>query len=426
MQHHNVWALTGLVAALGLPLPLAAQAVAEVPQASSQPVVVGLSSSSATREASLSLFLSDGTTRVIALREGRVLIDGDRVASYSPGGDVDLAFRKLVAWTAELSPDAAVAAMKDWRVEGAFDAEGQAALEALWGEFAGLSAAESVPVPPQPPEVGELAEAEVALADARAELRRARDEIRESIRNNVRVQVRPDPRIHIDVVPSRSHAVSPLAGVATGAAGLGGAFLALIAIAFGVSSFAGRQIDVMADTVSTSLGRSFFVGLFAQPLILPAFVATIVGLAMTVVGILVIPFAAVAFVAALTAAVLGGYLAVARVAGSAWVKRVRGGDQGAIGLVRSTAWGLAIILGIWLPAVLLGWIPLVGDALTLVAAIVTWAMMTTGLGAAILTRGGVRTTFGRKFRAPELPAATLYEQADSEISTGEWLSGRVK
>ena len=48
------------------------------------------------------------------------------------------------------------------------------------------------------------------------------------------------------------------------------------------------MIDVMADTVSTSFGRSFFVGLFAQPLILPAFGAILVGLALILSGVLLI------------------------------------------------------------------------------------------------------------------------------------------
>jgi VIT1/CCC1 family predicted Fe2+/Mn2+ transporter len=143
--------------------------------------------------------------------------------------------------------------------------------------------------------------------------------------------------------------------------------------------------------------------------------------------VLVIPFAIVAFAAVLAASIIGGYLSVARVAGSAWMKRRRGDHgQNATGLLRSTAWGLAIVLAVWIPAVLLSPVPAAGDALVWLAVAVTWALATTGFGAAILTRGGVRTTFGRRFQPPELPAATLYEEPEPEISTGEWLSGRTK
>jgi hypothetical protein len=189
-----------------------------------------------------------------------------------------------------------------------------------------------------------------------------------------------------------------------------------------VSFFAGRQLDVMADTVSTSLVRSFFVGLLAQPLILPAFGAMIAGLTLTVIGILVIPVAVVAFAVALLAATMGGYLAVARVAGSAWMKR-RLGDHGVegFGILRSVAYGLAILLAVWVPAVLLGWVPVAGSMLTWAALVFTWMLMTTGFGAALLTRGGVRSTFGRRFQPQALPPASLFENPASEISTGEWL-----
>jgi hypothetical protein len=394
--------------------------------------VNGLSSSASAREAVLTFFLADGGTRVIALRDGQVLMDGRAVASYQPHGDVEREWRKLVAWTATLSPDEAVAAIHDWSVEGTFDGEEQAALRALSGAFASLQAESAVAVPTAPSE--ELSEAAIAVMDAREasrlareEVARVRDEIRSNIRNRIRVQVQGREDWDEPVVVNEVSFVSPLGTVVGGALGLGGAFLALCAIAFGSSFFAGRQLDVMADTVSASFARSFFVGLFAQPLILPALGAVIVGLTLTVVGILLVPVAVVAFAATLVAAVVGGYLAVARVAGSSWMKRLRGHHVTTpLGLLQSFAWGLAIVLAVWLPAILLGWVPLAGDLLTWLAAIVTWALATTGFGAAVLTRGGVRTTFGRRFHPPELPAATMFEQPGPEISTAEWLAGRAR
>jgi len=343
-------------------------------------------------------------------------------------GDVEREFRRLVAWTSTLSPDAAVAATKAWAVEGTFDGQDQAALGAIAGQFATLTAGEVVPAPAIPSD-DELEARSLAVVEAREAARMARDEvarIRDHIRVNVRDQVRNHIQLQVDAEPTAS-VVAPLGGLASGALGLGGTFLALCAIAFGASFFAGRQIDVMADTVSTSFARSFFVGLFAQPLILPVLGALIVGLTITVIGILLVPVAIVAFAATLAAAVVGGYLAVARVAGSSWMKRLRGDHgQSPLGLLQSIAWGLAIVLAVWLPAVLFGWVPVAGDALLVVAALITWALATTGFGAAVLTRGGVRTTFGRRFHPPEIPSATLYEQPGGEISTGEWLHGRAR
>jgi len=428
MRHTKSLALTGLALSLALPGALRSQVTVVAPAAPATPqasaVVTGLSSSASAREAVLTFFLADGGSRVIALRDGKVLVDGQAVASYQPRGDVDRAWRTLVAWTATLSPDEAVAAIHDWSVEGTFDGEAQAALEALSGAFASLQAESIVAAPAAPSQ--DLTEAAMAVMEARAEVARVRDQIRQSVRVGIQEGIEggvnwTEPEV------AEVRFATPFGAVLGGALGLSGAFLALCAIAFGSSFFAGRQLDVMADAVSTSFARSFFVGLFAQPLILPALGAVIVGLTLTVVGILLVPVAIVAFAATLVAAVVGGYLAVARVAGSAWMRRLRGNRAATpLGLLQSFAWGLAIVLAVWLPAILLGWMPVAGNALTWLAAIVTWGLATTGFGAAVLTRGGVRTTFGRRFRAPELPAATLYEQPGPEISTAEWMAGRAR
>jgi len=433
MRHISALTLTGFLLALTLPGTARGQAV-DRPPAPPKPVVpgtvvTGLSSSASPTEATLTFFLSDGGTRVIALRDGTVLVDGDKVATYQPGGDVEREWRKLVAWTSTLSPDEAVAVTHHWAVSGTFDGQEQNALRSLSTEFARLHAEADVPAPAPSDDMADAAVAAMGARDAarsaRAEVARVRDEIRNSVRVAVRQHRGED--FATQEFATQQHFVSPVGTIFGGVLGLGGTFLALCAIAFGSSFFAGRQIDVMADTVSTSFARSFFVGLFAQPLIVPALGAVIVGLTLTVIGVLLIPVAFIGFVVALAAAVLGGYLAVARVAGSAWTKRVRGthGDS-PVALLQSIAAGLAVVLAVWLPAILLGWMPVAGEALTWLAAIVTWGLATTGLGAAVLTRGGVRTTFGRRFVPPELPAATLYEQPGPEISTGEWLSGRTR
>ena len=419
MRLRKLLAPTGLAIALAFPVALTGQRAAlapgppvpPVPQDGGQAVVTGTSSSTSDREASLTFFLSDGSRQVITLRAGSVLANGQRIATYARDGDVEREFRRLVAWTSTLPPDEAVAATRAWAVEGAFDGQDQVALSAISGQFATLAAGETVPAPVFPSDEA----LEAASVGARI-----RDHIRVSVRDRIRdnIQAQPEPAANI---------VAPLGGLASGALGLGGTFLALCAIAFGASFFAGRQIDVMADTVSTSFARSFFVGLFAQPLILPVLGALIVGLTITLVGILLVPVAIVAFAATLAAAVVGGYLAVARVAGSAWIMHRRGdhGDS-SLGLLRSIAWGLAIVLAVWLPAILFGWVPVAGDALLVVATLVTWALATTGFGAAVLTRGGVRTTFGRRFHPPQIPSATLYERPGGEISTSEWLAGRAR
>ncbi len=415
MRHGNLLALTGLLVGAGLP----AQATA---QATAAPHVVSYSVTTSSRESGARFEWSDGRALEIRLRGGDVLVDGARVGGYARGGALETEWRALLAWTGSLTTDEAVAAVRSWTPEGVTGSEAQA-LDAVRARFDALRAGQTVAVAPPAPRAPrpEIAEAVAAAEQAAVEARVHVHELRDQIRNSVRVSVgngleegfRPPPQPRF---------TTPIEAAFHGIMGLLGAFVALSAIGFGISFFGGRQLDVVASTVSASCARSFFVGLFAQPLVIPAFGATIAALVLTVVGILVVPVAIVAFVATLIAAVLGGYLAVARVAGSAWMKR-RHGDHGieGFGVLRSVAYGLAILLAVWLPAAVLGWVPVAGTVLTWTAAGVTWALATTGFGAAILTRGGTRTTFGHRFAPPELPPASLYERSGPEISTAEWM-----
>jgi hypothetical protein len=415
-------ALTGLIlsAALAVAAPLAGQSAP----------VAAYSVRSSAREAGIDFQFEDGKALQIMFRDGQVLIDGSPAGGYRPGGALEAEWRRFLTWAGGAGADEAVAAARAWKPAGLPGDEGQV-LSTLQARLATLTASRSVPAPPMPPAEADI---EATVAEAVAAADRARtmgEEIRNSVRESVRENIRRSRETRRDARPEvwsgwqseQASFTSPLGAVFGGLLGLLGTFVALTAMAFGVSFFGGRQLDVVADTVSTSLVRSFFVGLFAQPLILPAFGAMIAGLTLTVIGILVIPVAIVAFGVALLAAALGGYLAVARVAGSAFMKR-RKGDHGveSYGILRSVAYGLAILLAVWLPAVVLGPVPVAGSLLTWAAAVFTWMLMTTGFGAALLTRGGVRTTFGRRFTPPELPPASLYERTGPEISTGEWLS----
>lgn len=415
MRRSDLVALVGLAIAAGLPPRVAA---------GQDKHVVGYSVTTSSREATAGFDLADGSSLRIALRSGAVLVDGVQTGRYQPGGALDRQWREVLGRTASLTTDQAVALLHQWQVRG-LGGDDARALGVIGRHLAGLQAAEVVPVPPAPP-----ADVAPALAGADEAIAAARDSalvVAERVRDAVS-RIRVEPRIRLRELPEpgmQTRALAPFAGAANAMFGLLGTFVALCAIAFGTSFFAGRQLDVIADAVHTSFARSFFVGLFAQPLILPAFAAMLVALAVTVVGVLVIPVAIVAFLAALLAAALGGYLAVARVAGSAWMLR-RHGDHGTegFGILRSVATGLGIVLAVWLPAAVFGWVPVAGPVMTWTAAVTTWAFATTGFGAALLTRGGVRTTFGRRFVPPALPPATLYEQPGPEISTAEWLGGR--
>lgn len=354
--------------------------------------IIGYSTSTGASGARVELELASGPALRIALRGGTVTVNGDDVAHYTAGGPLDASWRALAARD-DLSTDQFVAALKAWKPANLTGTDA-AAFDAIRAHLSDFKAP-AVTVPPAPP-------TPPAAPDA----------------GRVRVDV-PSPQVDRVTV---THIVGPVGGVWHGILGLLGVVMALSGIAFGISFFAERQLDIVADTVAASFARSFFVGLFAQPLLIPALGAMIAGLALTVVGIIAIPFAIVAFVATVTAGAIGGYLAVARVAGLRFMrKRAAVPEAGGYGTLRSLAYGSAVLLTIWLPAVFFGWAPVAGAILQWAAIVLTWMFVTTGFGAMILTRGGLRGTFGRRY-LPELTTGSW--DAEPVFSTGEWLAGK--
>jgi hypothetical protein len=124
----------------------------------------------------------------------------------------------------------------------------------------------------------------------------------------------------------------------------------------------------------------------------------VVGLALTVIGIVVIPFAVLAFVVGLFLSVVAGYVAVARTVGEIYLRRkmARGEAVQTWGTYRYIVYGLLGLMAIWLPAVLLGRVAVAGPIAVVSAATITWVLATAGFGATILTRGGVKGTFVRR------------------------------
>jgi len=88
---------------------------------------------------------------------------------------------------------------------------------------------------------------------------------------------------------------------------------------------------------------------------------------------------------------------------------------------RSIVVGLGALLAIWTPFALLGWVPVAGPILLWTAIIFTWVMATAGFGATILSRAGLRSSFGRHGAAElsgELSWSTVDEIAPSRPSSG--------
>jgi hypothetical protein len=162
----------------------------------------------------------------------------------------------------------------------------------------------------------------------------------------------------------------------------------LLVIGIGVLVFAEPTLDPVVEALHQRFGRAFWYGLAAQLAAIPALLVIILGLALTVVGILLIPFAIVAYAVALAGVLTLGFLAVARFTGAAITGGARRGSTAPVrgASLRALVVGLALHMVLWLAAAAFTWSPLVGSILRAAALAVTWVAITLGLGAIVASR----------------------------------------
>lgn len=179
----------------------------------------------------------------------------------------------------------------------------------------------------------------------------------------------------------------------------------VLLIGIGVLVFAGNYLEGATDVLEQSFWRSFLAGVAGQLAIVPAFVLLLLALTVTIVGILLIPFASVAFVLAVAGLVTLGFLAMARLTGgSIGAARAEGlRDRGRA--LRGLLVGIALFLGMWVVAALFQWSPAASGMLRAIAFVITYAAATAGFGAAILSRGGTRRDVALKRRVTDDQAA---------------------
>jgi hypothetical protein len=186
-------------------------------------------------------------------------------------------------------------------------------------------------------------------------------------------------------------------------AGVVGVFLTLCALGFGLVMFGRPNLEVVSDTVSHSFGRSFLTGLLGQILLLPTFGMLVVGLILSVAGILLLPFAVTVYALLMIVGVVGGYLAVAHAMGETYVRRrmALGVVMGSPNSYRYLLIGLGALAAFWLAWAVFGWVPVAGNLIRAVAFLVTWLLGTAGFGAALLSRAGIRENFAGRLLPPE-------------------------
>jgi hypothetical protein len=197
--------------------------------------------------------------------------------------------------------------------------------------------------------------------------------------------------------------VTPLQSIFRRAAGVFGVFLTLSVLGFGLVMFGRPNLEIVSDTVSHSFGRAFITGLLGQILLLPTFGMLVVGLILSVAGILLLPFAVAVFTLLAVIAVVVGYLAVAHAMGETYIRRrmAMGVVIGSPNSYRYLLIGLLALASLWAAWALFGWVPIAGSIIWGAAFFVTWLLGTAGFGAALLSRAGIRENFAGRLLPPE-------------------------
>ena len=169
-----------------------------------------------------------------------------------------------------------------------------------------------------------------------------------------------------------------------------GWFTVMMLIGLGVLVFASPYLEGVVDVLGQSFWRSFLTGIVGELGVLPVILLVCVGLAITVIGALLIPFAVVALVLAVAGLATLGFVAVARLTGDGLGGRGIARLSARGSSLRGVVVGLVVYMGLWLLAAALINVPVAGTIIRVLALCVTFVAVTAGFGAALLSRGGTK------------------------------------
>lgn len=167
----------------------------------------------------------------------------------------------------------------------------------------------------------------------------------------------------------------------------GGWAAVLVVLGLVVLVLLAPNLERTARVLEQDFGRAFFLGVLGQFGFLPVLLLLCVALAVTIVGILLIPFVLVAAPIAFAGIVTLGWLALALMAGRALTKAGREGTSRAEA-VRALLIGIAVLMAPWLLAAALQGTGMLSLLARIVAIAIAWVAVSAGLGAALLTRAG--------------------------------------
>ena len=138
------------------------------------------------------------------------------------------------------------------------------------------------------------------------------------------------------------------------------------------------------EVVTNETGRSLLTGVLAGFATVPAIIALCIALAITIIGIFLIPIGVGAFLVAVSGIAILGFLAVAHVAGIA-ISRKSKSETPAGEELQYLFTGILAFSALWIVAAAFTWFPLLGALLRMLAFAVTFVAVATGFGAVILS-----------------------------------------
>jgi len=138
------------------------------------------------------------------------------------------------------------------------------------------------------------------------------------------------------------------------------------------------------EVVTQETGRSLFTGVVGGIAVVPALIALVIVMAITIIGIFFIPIGVGAFLIAVSGIAILGFLAVANVAGVA-ISGKSASETPAGEELQYLYTGILAFSGLWIVSAAFTWFPIVGSILRMLAFSVTFVAVATGFGAVILS-----------------------------------------
>ena len=340
-------------------------------------------------EAVLNLELSDGRELSYVLRDDRAVI-GDDVIGAAPAA-LQASWRELLGRAMEAPAAELPALLIGWEAPAGSDV-GRALDQSLEQALSGVAVsapamAPDAPLAPAAPGARSLSDDSVQRLVERITVLQAQVEEMES--DAARSYMRDGN------VFSRAfgHIGRGIAGIIS----LLVTYAVLFGIGFATIVLGGRRfIEGVGDTARHATVRSGLVGLAASFLIVPAFVLGIIALVVSIIGIPALLVFVPLFPLAVVVGLLLGYLGVAHAAGEAFAERRYSGEEW---YRRGNSYyfllvGLGLLLALFMGAQVLELTgPFLGflrGILTFLGVVLTWAVLTIGFGAVLISRGGTR------------------------------------